>query len=140
MGAGFSLDPAQQHVVSLPPDTPAILLTAGAGTGKTHTLAARLARLLGVEPRTATELRVEGEISGPATAGAAPMELDRPCVSAGQGQGSRSNEGDLGNSRIDADAASPESILVLSFTNQVCAAVCASIYYFRLESIVGKLS
>lgn len=128
MIAGFSLDPAQEHVVRLALDTPAILLTAGAGTGKTHTLAARLARLLGVgieKPRRATELRVEGKMPVPATGEATPEELDRQCASgeAGVGQGSRRGEGDWGISRIDADAAAPESILVLSFTNQVCAAV-----------------
>lgn len=121
IGADFSLDPAQEHVVRLALDTPAILLTAGAGTGKTHTLAVRLARLLGVEPRRPTELRVEGEIPVPATAGATPADIHRPRAS-GVGQGSRSGEGDWGSSRIDADVAAPESILVLSFTNQVCAA------------------
>ncbi|CAN0113174.1 unnamed protein product, partial [Ectocarpus sp. 8 AP-2014] len=56
---GVLLDPAQEDVVLLDLETPAILLTAGAGTGKTHTLAARLARILGIEPRRPTELSVD---------------------------------------------------------------------------------
>ncbi|CAN0418847.1 unnamed protein product, partial [Laminaria digitata] len=47
--SGVSLNPAQEACALLDPETPAILLTAGAGTGKTHTLAARLAYLLGVK-------------------------------------------------------------------------------------------
>lgn len=114
------LDPAQEDVVLLDLETPAILLTAGAGTGKTHTLAARLARILGVEHRRPTELSVENltavEKAG-AGIGAGVERLGRLHVfgdEGGVGQG-----GLWGHSRVAAHAAAPESVLVLSFTKQV---------------------
>ncbi|CAM9118917.1 unnamed protein product [Ectocarpus fasciculatus] len=117
--AGMLLDPAQEDVVLLDLETPAILLTAGAGTGKTHTLAARLARILGVEPRRPTELSVDNltavEKAG-AGIGAGVERLGRLHVfgdEGGAGQG-----GVWGHSRVAAHAAAPESVLVLSFTKQ----------------------
>ncbi|CAM9374781.1 unnamed protein product [Ectocarpus sp. 4 AP-2014] len=116
---GVLLDPAQEDVVLLDLETPAILLTAGAGTGKTHTLAARLARILGVEPRRPTELSVDNltAVEKAGTGIGAGMErLGRLHVFGDEGE---AGQGDLwGHSRVAAHSAAPESVLVLSFTKQ----------------------
>lgn len=123
--ADVSLDPAQEDVVRLDLDTPAILLTAGAGTGKTHTLAARLARILGVEThRTPAELSVNQSAVLLAGVGAeVERQLDRPHA-VGEGGVRQGGEGGGGSGGWDrrvgaAHAAAPESVLVLSFTTQV---------------------
>ncbi|CAM9265174.1 unnamed protein product, partial [Scytosiphon promiscuus] len=119
---GMSLDPAQEDVVHLDLDTPAILLTAGAGTGKTHTLAARLARILGVEPRRPVELNVDGRSGGIAAGAEVDDERpDQPHIFEGGGFIVGSGGGGAGGqraNRVGAHAAAPESVLVLSFTNQ----------------------
>lgn len=122
--SGVSLDPLQEDAVLLDLDTPAILLTAGAGTGKTHTLAARLARILGVEPRRPTELSVEKQPAVSAVSAGAEADvarLHRPHAFGEDGTGPWVRDGGWGGSRVAAHAAAPESVLVLSFTNQVCA-------------------
>ncbi|CBJ30041.1 DNA helicase II [Ectocarpus siliculosus] len=117
--ASVLLDPAQEDVVLLDLETPAILLTAGAGTGKTHTLAARLARILGVEPRRPTELSVDNltavEKAG-AGIGAGVGRLGRLHVFGDEGGAGKG--GLWGHRRVAAHAAAPESVLVLSFTKQ----------------------
>lgn len=119
----MSLDPAQEDVVLLDLETPAILLTAGAGTGKTHTLAARLARILGVEPRKPVELNVENIHSGIGAGAAVDSERsDQRQVFDGGGVGTGSGGGAAGghrDNRVGSHAAAPESVLLLSFTNQV---------------------
>lgn len=108
------LDPAQEACVFLDPETPAILLTAGAGTGKTHTLAARLARLLGVEIRR-PELDSEKEIPvARADVGRLDPTARMRSVSERAGWA-----GEGGTHGVAGHAATPESILVLSFTQQV---------------------
>lgn len=107
---GVALNPAQEACALLDPETPAILLTAGAGTGKTHTLAARLAFLLGVKTRRPAI----GEAKEAIASGAGDIgRLDRTdwleAFSRGGGLGEASS----------AHAAAPENVLVLSFTHQV---------------------
>ena len=95
-------------------DTPAIILTAGAGTGKTHTLAARLARLLGVKiERPDARVDRRALIAMPKLA---PLNsTTRPAESLKRGHA----KGRWGGEEESLDHAMPESIMVLSFTRQV---------------------
>lgn len=133
--SGFVLDPGQEACVSLDPETPAILLTAGAGTGKTHTLAARLARLLGVntqappaptgnmEPEQKTN-KMKSPVLGARETVAGPLDdpaavpwlhsVEEGSVMVGRGRQASTVGGYPG-----FHAAPPESVWVLSFTNQV---------------------
>lgn len=106
--SGVALDPAQEACVLLDPETPAILLTAGAGTGKTQTLAARLARLLGVEPRRPDLTLKDDDLSRRRA-----LERDTGWATARLGHRGSGAHG------FAAHAATPESVLVLSFTHQV---------------------
>lgn len=112
---GVTLNPAQEACALLHPETPAILLTAGAGTGKTHTLAIRLAYLLGVKiPRPALGEQEEG-----AVAAGDIGRLDRTDWLAGVFAGGGGME------EASVHAAAPENVLVLSFTHQ------ARVFYTR---------
>lgn len=119
---GLLLNPEQEACVCLDSETPAIFLTAGAGTGKTQTLAARLARLLGVDTAGKSSKSVPAastEAKGEAVAGLnegidgrGTLEGDHEEVAA-----ARTEFGGRDGRRLEA--APPESVLVLSFTNQV---------------------
>lgn len=119
--------------MSLDPETPAILLTAGAGTGKTHTLAARLARLLGVRKRdtpTVASLQAGKEVplteSGTRLDPAARLRAfeESHLLGAAARGGTGGGWGGGGGEELCECAASPESVLVLSFTNQVIVDHC----------------
>ncbi|CAM9631174.1 unnamed protein product, partial [Discosporangium mesarthrocarpum] len=111
-GQDLCLDLEQEECISLDPDTPAILLTAGAGTGKTHTLAARLTRLLHGLLEEQAEEEVEGEGAG-AGGKSGDVRMNQVEV-VGRDWGA----GGEGGRRVDHYSTPPESFLVLSFTKQ----------------------